>query len=105
MYHQQDLVGCRHSDANEALLCLRVFFVAVGNEKRVVEYCLGFFKTNLMLFEIVLGLLRVPFEYKFQSVRLYVCAHRKAKRHRIIASRKEQGRGLSRWESGGKKLV
>jgi hypothetical protein len=24
---------------------------------------------------------------------------------RIIASRKEQGRGLSRWESGGKKLV
>jgi hypothetical protein len=24
---------------------------------------------------------------------------------RIIASRKEQGRGLSRWESGGKKLL
>ena len=24
---------------------------------------------------------------------------------RIIASRKEQGRGLSRWESGGKKLI
>jgi hypothetical protein len=24
---------------------------------------------------------------------------------RIVASRKEQGRGLSRWESGGKKLI
>jgi hypothetical protein len=58
-----------------------------------------------MLFEIVFGLLRVPFEYKFHSVGLYVRAHRKAKRRRIIANRKEQGRGLSRWESGGKKLV
>jgi len=24
---------------------------------------------------------------------------------RIIANRKEQGRGLSKWESGGKKIV
>jgi hypothetical protein len=24
---------------------------------------------------------------------------------RIIASRKEQGRGLTRWESGGKKII
>ena len=29
----------------------------------------------------------------------------KEKWRRIIANRKEQGRGLSRWESGGKKLV
>ena len=105
MNHQQDIVGCRHSDANEALLCLRVFFVAVGNERRVVEDCLCFFKTSLMLFEIILGLLCVPFEYKFHSVGLYVRVHRKAKRRRIIARRKEQGRNLSRWESGGKKLV